>query len=619
MKNGFRPYLLMLLIPLAITLVLMLSASYWQNLDLRCSDLRFKASESLGLFQGKATGRVVLVGIEDDELIKTKPLIFWYPDIGRFLLTMKESGARAVAMDMIPVASLGERVMESAGAIVGGEISPQSRMVLEALGEKTDNSLLGPMIAISDQVTVIQAVAEGTVPFFYSSMAFMENIKPASVRIEPDADHVMRRQALIQENIDTFPHALYRALTGSTHPAKSIIINYPLRHTIPYYTFSEVLKGKVPPSAFAGKGVILGYINKYLDVQPTPVRDGMSGALIHAITVETMLTGTELKESSNKLVMLLILILAAAATAVSLRQRPLFASICIALLTLAYLVFNFIAFTRGLIVPIFPPLIAPLAIFGAIFPYRYLVEERTRRKIYRMFSYYMDGAFIDSLMERDAESILKGEYKNVAVLFLDIRDFTGFCENRPADQTVTFLNSFCDRMSGIIQQHNGVVNKIIGDAILAFFWDEKDGSVHALAASEEMLKAVDGLNNDPSLAQVMGDWRLRIGIGMHYGSVLMGNIGSTKKMDFTIIGTTVNIASRMEGLNKRHNTRLLLSKDAWKAAGSPYEIESIGFQTIRGLKVPMELYTLKEDAFVVNAAQSASENAENKRRERRVS
>lgn len=605
MTGSARSRLLLFLIPVVTTIILVTTGPYWQGIDMKCYDFRVNITESLGIAKTASSGAVVLVGIEDDELLKNKPLIFWYPDIGRFLLAMKDGGARVVALDLIPVASLGERIAETARLLIGNELNGDRNAFLELLGEKTDNSLLGPMISVSDRITVIQGVAEGTVPFFYSSMAFMGNIHPASVRIEPDADHVMRRQKLSDGTIDTLSHAVYRALAGAPFPARQVTINYPLRKTIPYYTFSDVLRGKVPASAFQGKAVILGYINKYLDVQPTPVSHNMPGAQIHAITIETMLTGTGLTEATPTVLTAVILLLAGLGSFLSFRLSPMGGSACIAALSAGYLVINVAFFARGIVLPLVPPLIAPLAVFGAIFPYRYLVEEKSRRNLYRMFSYYIDRTFIDTLLEKGAEGLLKGEHKNVTIIFLDIREFTRFCENRPADQTVSFLNIFYDRMIGIIQQHNGVVNKIIGDALLVFFWDEKNGIDAALSASNEMLLATDQLGKDPSLSRLFEEWELKIGIAVHYGSVLMGNIGSEKKMDFTIIGTPVNVASRLEGLNKRLNTRLLVTEEAWLKSTKKIDLEFIGSHDIRGLKEPFALYTLREDADAMKHAEKS--------------
>lgn len=601
MKKARKSSILLYLIPVLITALLVMSQGYWQGLEMKSYDFRVNLLEKMHVSDAVSTGSVVLVGIEEDEAFKTKPLIFWYPDIGVFLKNMSSYGAKAVAMDIIPVASLGDRIVETVSSLAGDDLNEDRSSFIESFGQKIDNSLLGPMIEASERMPIFQGTGDGTVPFFYSTMAFMENVRPASARIEPDPDFVMRRQNIRYAGIDTLSHALYRQLSGRPFPESRIILNFQLRSSIPYFLFSDVIKGKVPAAAFAGKGVILGYVDKVVDVQPTPVKKNMPGPLIHAVSAETMLTGTQLSSVSPTVEFAALILLAAVGAVLSIRLRPLPCALLILLLSALYCTFNLFLLARGVILPLFPQMIAPLTMFGAIYPYRYLVEERGRRNLYRMFSYYMDHNFIDSLMEKEAEALLKGEYKNMTVIFTDIRDFTQFCDQLPADLTVRLLNVYFDRMSGIIQRHNGVIDKFIGDAILAFFWDESELAEPAVSASREMLLAVEQMGEDPEIKQILGDWRLRIGIGMHYGSVLMGNIGSDKKMDFTIIGSTVNIASRLEKMNKRFHTRLIVSEEAYMTLKNNQNgLELIGKYVIRGVDDELSLYTLSEDAGQVH-------------------
>jgi len=592
---------LIYIIPLLVTALIVTGRDYWQSLELKSYDLRINLLEKLNISQAKATGSVVLVGIEEDEDFKTKPLIFWYPDIGNFLRIMDRYGAKGVAMDIIPVASLGDRIVETVTAMVGDELNDDRNSFIESFGEKIDHSLLGAMIESSERMEIMQGTGDGTVPFFFSSMAFMANVRPVSARVEPDADHIMRRQNTTYSGMDTLSHALYRNLTGKPFPEKQVILNYPLRHSVPYFLFTDVINGKVPAAAFAGRGVILGYVDKAIDVLPTPVKKNMPGPLIHAISVETMLTGTQLSSASPFIQSVVIILLAVAGAVLSIRVRPLPGVLLIMLLGICYFAMNMYLLTHGTVLPLFPQAIAPFAVFGAVYPYRYLVEERSRRKLYRMFSYYMDHTFIDSLMEKEAESLLKGEHKNMTVVVSDIRDFTQICDHLPADITVKLLNIYFDRMAGIIQRHNGVIDKFIGDAILSFFWDEYGSSVSAVAASREMLAAVEQMAAEPEVRQILGEGRLAIGIGVHYGSVLMGNIGSDKKMDFTIIGSTVNIASRLESMNKRLHTRLLVTEEAYmRMKDTQADLECIGNYAIRGIDGELSIYTLSEDAGRVN-------------------
>ncbi|HWI40970.1 MAG TPA: adenylate/guanylate cyclase domain-containing protein, partial [Verrucomicrobiae bacterium] len=243
---------------------------------------------------------------------------------------------------------------------------------------------------------------------------------------------------------------------------------------------------------------------------------------------------------------------------------------------------------RGIVVPLFPHLVAPLACFALIFPCRYLLEESRRKKIYRIFSYYMDNTVIDSLMNRDIETLLKGEYKDVTVLFLDIRDFTHFSGMHPAEEVVAFLNAFLGRINEVIISGNGMVNKYIGDGLLAFFWGEQSAR-DAVRVAERIVEEAAAMNADGTVPGG-GSWTLRVGVGIELGRVLMGNIGSEKRMDFTIIGTPVNVASRLEGLNKLLNTRVLVGPVAAGAAPSE-DLVSLGFHPVRGVQGEMEVFT----------------------------
>lgn len=588
---------MMFLIPILVTAFLVFVMPYWRGIELKSLDFRVRLAERLFLTTVRATGSVVLVGIEEDESIKNKPLIFWYPDIGRFLKIMEGAGAVAVALDIIPVGSLGDRIVEVSSLLMGSDMTDDRRMLMETIGQRTDDSLLRPMLEVSEKMRVIQGVGDTALPFFYSTMAFMENVHRASVRIAPDNDYIMRRQSTEYNGMDTLSHSVYRVLSGVKFPEKKTIINFSLRSSIPYYPFSDVLAGRVPLSAFNGKAVILGYFAPYADVQPTPVDPAMAGARIHAVAAETMLTGSGYREVSSLISIGSLVFMSVCGALFSIRHRPLRGGIIIVLLTGAYACFNMAMLSTGTIHQMFPHVLAPIAAFCTVYPYRYLVEEKTRRKLYRMFSYYVDPTFIDSLLEKETETLLKGDYKEMTVIFLDIRDFTWFCDHCSAEQTVRFLSVFFDRMSGVIQRHKGVVNKFIGDAVLAFFWDEQNRVVPALAAAQEMLQEVEKMCEEPEILQMLGDWKLRIGIGMHYGSVVMGNVGSDKKMDFTIIGTTVNIASRLEGANKRFKTRLIMTEEAYSMLGEhQIELACIGQHVIRGVSGTHSLYTLKTDA-----------------------
>jgi adenylate cyclase len=276
----------------------------------------------------------------------------------------------------------------------------------------------------------------------------------------------------------------------------------------------------------------------------------MPGPFIHGIIAETMLTGTSLTEAPLAVNVAVLVVLAGVSLAVISLMRPLPAIAALVALTVLFFAVNLLLFSAGRYVHIFPQAIAPFVVAVLVYPYRYLVEERTRRKVEKVFGYYMDRNVLDRLLEMDPETLLAGEARDVSILFLDIRNFTALSTRREARQVVQFLNSFFGFLTERIQERGGFVNKFIGDGLLAFFMTGENPAADAVSAALDILDETRRLNDEGRFRESIGDWLVGVGIGIHHGEVILGNIGSERKMDFTIIGEHVNIASRIEGLTK---------------------------------------------------------------------
>jgi adenylate cyclase len=144
----------------------------------------------------------------------------------------------------------------------------------------------------------------------------------------------------------------------------------------------------------------------------------------------------------------------------------------------------------------------------------------------------------------------------------------------------------------IVRANQGFVNKFMGDGILAFFATGENPVANGMRASLAILRETEAMAATEAVRQLVGDWDLRVGIGIHYGKVVMGNVGSEKKMDFTIIGEGVNIASRIEGLTKQAGKRILLSEEAYEMAKGQFAFERLGEFSVKGVDRPLALYTI---------------------------
>jgi class 3 adenylate cyclase len=253
---------------------------------------------------------------------------------------------------------------------------------------------------------------------------------------------------------------------------------------------------------------------------------------------------------------------------------------------------DFIFFERGVVIPLFPHAVVPFIMFCITYPYRYVIEERGRRKLYQAFSYYVSPEVIDRLVINDADHLMKGERHNVCIMFLDIRGFTALSEKYESESIVSMLNIFFERVTEIVQNHGGFVNKFIGDGMLAFFAVGDTYVDDSIDASIEICRLTTEINSSGILKPHIGDDTLAIGIGLHAGTVILGNIGSKRKMDFTVIGRAVNAASRIESLTKDYSRSILLSREVKSMSIKGYAFEPLGTAEVKGISGGVEIFGL---------------------------
>jgi class 3 adenylate cyclase len=229
-----------------------------------------------------------------------------------------------------------------------------------------------------------------------------------------------------------------------------------------------------------------------------------------------------------------------------------------------------------------------LALFGIFYrAYRRqqrVIEERNR--IMGVFGQHVSPEVVNKLLSQNVGQ--GGEMRNVCLMFLDIRDFTAFTEKANPVEVVEFLNSLFEFMVDCVNRNQGIVNKFLGDGLMAVFGaplpDEKNCH-HALKASIEILNRLSQFN------AAHGGTPTRIGIGLHSGLAVTGTIGSAQRKEDTIVGDTVNVAKRIEELNKTLGSRLLISEQVWNAlASKPKVSKKVGRVRVKGHEAPILLY-----------------------------
>jgi adenylate cyclase len=213
-----------------------------------------------------------------------------------------------------------------------------------------------------------------------------------------------------------------------------------------------------------------------------------------------------------------------------------------------------------------------------------------RDRVTNLFGQHVSPAVVERLLATSSEPA--SETRSVCVLFLDIRGFTAMTRTRPAGETVALLNDFFAEMIEIVDRHNGIINKFLGDGFLALFGAplrDPSAARNALAAARAMLEAVDAWNG------VRPQQTLCIGIGIHIGDAVTGTVGSPQRKEYTVIGDTVNLAARLEQLTKETGSRLLVSgpvHEAMRASGDDGPATDLGPLAIRGYDEKVQVWRL---------------------------
>lgn len=331
------------------------------------------------------------------------------------------------------------------------------------------------------------------------------------------------------------------------------------------------------------------------DVFATPIDPATPGVLVHASTLESLLYGRAIAQPPTYVTHLLMALLAGAAVAAIWGFRSARRSGLVVLaVVLLYGVAAVEAFGRwDLWLPMAAPLATLLVCSVGQGLTRYVTTGRELRQTRQTLLRYMPPAVVDHIMARGGPDQLRGERAVITVMFSDIRNFTKMSEMRTPAQVLDILNQYLDAMTEIVFTHHGVVDKFIGDGMLCYWGAFGDADSHArlaATASSQMLAKLEELNQN---WRQQGLPELGIGIGINTGEALFGNLGSGKKVEFTVLGDTVNVASRLETMTKEFGTRIVLSESTQAHLGDGVPTRFLAEVAIRGREQKMKVFTLE--------------------------
>ena len=255
-----------------------------------------------------------------------------------------------------------------------------------------------------------------------------------------------------------------------------------------------------------------------------------------------------------------------------------------------YLFISATCFYFGIVINVLTPIVMFVLTMILGYTHKFVLENRSKEKVKSAMGKYMSQDVMKRVIQDIDNLGLGGKRANVTVLFSDIRGFTSMSEQMTPQQVSEILNEYFTEMEPIITQYNGIINKFIGDAVMAIFGEpiqNKNHASNAVKCAYSMLKRVKELQKKWALENKP---KIEIGIGIATGEVFVGNIGSINRMEYTVIGDTVNLASRLEGYNKTYKTKLLISPATYEEVKGIVDVIKISDVQIRGKVNKMDIY-----------------------------
>ncbi len=355
-------------------------------------------------------------------------------------------------------------------------------------------------------------------------------------------------------------------------------------HTFHYYSVSDVIKHRVPEQELAGKIVLVGASALGVgDRWSTPMGANFPGVEIHANAIDNILTGDFIEKSdvTQGLERWCAALMGVAVTVGVAFLSPLWSFAVGAALIVSYFSFaQYLLVKDGLLLGVLFPIATTFSTYAGLAGYKYVTEGHAKNRLRHAFEHYLHPAVIEGLVQDPDKLKLGGERRHMSILFADIVGFTSRSERTPPEELVALLNTYMTAMIDTIMRSGGVVDKLMGDGIMAFWGAPADIPNPARVSIEcalDMLGELDKLRKtDPRFADV------DIGIGIATGDAIVGNFGGKQRFDYSAIGDTVNLASRIEGLTRHFKVHLLVNHQTLEEAADGFINRNLGMVKVKG-------------------------------------
>lgn len=570
------------------------------GLELKSLDYRMARYRGGRLAQGASPSEIVVVGVDEASLEELGRFPLWPRAYhARLLDRLREAGVRAVAFDLLFSESdaLRPEMAEVRASEIVRSIGGDSVTLAAQLLAMGGDGALAQAMATSGNVILSMDGATGAQPIPILAKAARGL---GHVSMAPDPDGILRRvPALIVEGeaIPSLAVMAARVYSGdpSLGPSGDDFLDFlGPRGTFLTLSYADVLAGRVPPELLRDRLVFVGVTAAGLgDVFATPFSEDLPGVEAHATLAYQTLRGRTLQVEPWSTGTALQLGLAVLASACVTLLGAGWALVGILLLLGAHTVITFEAFAQaGTQLPFALPVMVILGTSLGAAAMRYGVEDRQRRAIQRAFGRYVAPEVVDEIARNPEALRVGGQEREVTVGFVDIRGFTTITGTLSPERLARFLNAFFTAVEAEIQGRRGMVDKYIGDAVMFVFGAPNqldDGPHRACEAALAIVRTVEARADEWNR---LGVPDLKVGVGLETGVAVVGNFGSERRLEYTVLGDTVNVAARLQDMNKSLGTAVLVGPGTHAAAVDAFHFRSRGEHDLRGRTGTMGVYEL---------------------------
>ena len=321
-------------------------------------------------------------------------------------------------------------------------------------------------------------------------------------------------------------------------------------------------------------------------------RASIAGVYVHATAVSNLIAHEALAELGRLPTMVIAIGFALLVAFAALQLAPLAAGAVYFGMIVLWTLGATLAFARLVVVPLSEPFIAGFIALVVMIAWRLIVTDRGQRLLRRSFALYLAPQVIDQMLASNKLPVLGGETRDVTVFFSDLANFSSIAEQMSPTELVAFMNEYLSAMTDIIESRGGYVEKYIGDSIVAVFGAPADDTDHARNAALAALGCRARLEELNCGSAAFRGFRVSHRMGLNSGEALVGNIGSRRRFNYTVMSDAVNVASRLEGANKYYATAIIASETTVALTGSTFTWRELDATRVKGRTTPVKIYEL---------------------------